>query len=289
MEQVDTNIHQGSDEWKALLSKTIGSSDAAVIMGVSPYKTRYQLWSEMVSCQRQEIDNPAMAYGRKNEPFARQLFEEYIGCTMLTPVLLHPLDHRIRASYDGMNLEKTIACEIKCCNLDEFNLVEKGVVPARYVPQLQHLMMVASLKKIYYVAFHGGEISVVEVESDEHYIDRLFFEEQKFLAMVEILEAPELCDKDYVERDEDLWKVCATKWKIVNRQLKGLEDEEQSLRKVLIGLSMGQSSKGAGIQVVRSMRKGSVDYEKMIKKENLDLEIYRRPSVETWRISESRR
>ena len=109
------------------------------------------------------------------------------------------------------------------------------------------------------------------------------------MAMVEILEAPELCDKDYVERDEDLWKVCATKWKIVNRQLKGLEDEEQSLRKVLIGLSMGQSSKGAGIQVVRSMRKGSVDYEKMIKKENLDLEIYRRPSVETWRISESRR
>ncbi len=44
-----SQLIQNTPEWHAFRRKRIGASDAPVIMGISPWKTPYQLWIEKTS------------------------------------------------------------------------------------------------------------------------------------------------------------------------------------------------------------------------------------------------
>ena len=46
MKVVDLN--QRSEEWLQWRSKGVTASDIPIILGLSPYKTRWQLWAEKV-------------------------------------------------------------------------------------------------------------------------------------------------------------------------------------------------------------------------------------------------
>ena len=39
-------MQQGSEEWLKLRKNYLGASDAAVVLGISPFQTRYQLWQD---------------------------------------------------------------------------------------------------------------------------------------------------------------------------------------------------------------------------------------------------
>ena len=45
-------MEQKSEEWLDWRKKGIGSSDAPIIMGVSPWKTPFELWEEKTGTQR---------------------------------------------------------------------------------------------------------------------------------------------------------------------------------------------------------------------------------------------
>lgn len=47
----------------------IGSSDIAAIIGLSPFKTAYELWEEKTADVQVELDNPILRRGRRAEPF----------------------------------------------------------------------------------------------------------------------------------------------------------------------------------------------------------------------------
>lgn len=47
----------------------IGSSDIAAIIGLSPFKTAYELWEEKTADTWEESDNPILRRGRRAEPF----------------------------------------------------------------------------------------------------------------------------------------------------------------------------------------------------------------------------
>lgn len=63
-------------EWRKL---GLGASDAPVVMGVSPWKTRHQLWLEKTG---QKVDEPTNQYildkGHAMEPKARALLKSLI-------------------------------------------------------------------------------------------------------------------------------------------------------------------------------------------------------------------
>ncbi len=71
-------IDQAWHEWRR---GGIGSSDAAAIMGVSPWRTPKEVWEEKVYGTSVIIDNSAMARGRELEPIARTWFEETMNVT----------------------------------------------------------------------------------------------------------------------------------------------------------------------------------------------------------------
>ena len=47
----------------------IGSSDIAAIIGLSPFKTAYEVWEEKTADTWEESDNPILRRGRRAEPF----------------------------------------------------------------------------------------------------------------------------------------------------------------------------------------------------------------------------
>jgi hypothetical protein len=67
--------------------------------------------------------------------------------------------------------------------------------------------------------------------------------------------------------------------------MKELEMIEEDLRKQLIFLSGESNSKGAGISLCQIQRKGNVDYAKIPELKNVNLDKYRKESINSWRIS----
>lgn len=69
------------DKWLRTRDMGIGGSDAAVIMGLNPYKSPYQLWMEKTG-QAAPPDlsgNRFVYWGTKNEPNVAEWFQEETG------------------------------------------------------------------------------------------------------------------------------------------------------------------------------------------------------------------
>ncbi len=191
-------MKQGTEEWIEYRRSKIGASDASIIMGLSPYKTPFQLWMEKVHDVKPEM-NHAMWYGRDNEEKARKLFEEMTNLVVfgnLAPVVNQNFDWQI-ASLDGITPEGDIIVEIKCANAKDHAVAKEGRVPEKYIPQLQHQLCVTGLAWMYYFSFHKGEGEVVIVKRDDPYIEEILRAEKIFYMdhMVGKI-PPEMVDKD---------------------------------------------------------------------------------------------
>lgn len=87
------------------------------------------------------------------------------------------------------------------------------------------------------------------------------------------------------DRDDDAWNEKAEKWLQKKQELESLQLEEKKLREELIELAGNQSSRGAGIRLSLSTRKGLINYQSIPELKEIDLERYRRPSTEVWILS----
>lgn len=191
-------MKQGTEEWIEYRRSKIGASDAPIIMGLSPYKTRFQLWMEKVHDVKQGT-NHAMWYGRDNEEKARKLFEEMTNLVVfgnLAPLVNKNLDWQI-ASLDGITPEGDLTVEIKCANAKDHAIAKEGKVPEKYIPQVQHQLCVTGHEWMYYFSFHKGEGIIVVVKRDEPYIEEIIRVESSFYNdhMVAKI-APEMVEKD---------------------------------------------------------------------------------------------
>lgn len=255
----------------------IGSSDAAVVMGVSPWRTPYQLWQEKVYGDSLQLDNSSMKRGRDLEETARQEFEKMIGTLVAPDCLVHPNIDWMRASVDGISADKKVLVEIKCPNQqDHFGAVNKKV-PEKYWPQVQHQLEVTGLDEMYYFSFDGKKGVIVEVKRDQAYLDGLMEEESRFWQLVQKREAPQLTEDDYICMDDnEEWKKLAQEW----LQIKALEDKEKQTRSRLIALSQGRNAKGCGVSLQHQLCSGAVDYSAIPELKGIDLSMYRKKPFE---------
>ena len=92
----------------------IGSSDAPIIAGVSPWTTQVQLWEEKIGIREPRYANFAMQRGIDKEEEARCIFEKEIGVVFFPQVLTHKKYDWMIASLDGLSIDQDLAVEIKC-------------------------------------------------------------------------------------------------------------------------------------------------------------------------------
>ena len=230
----------------------IGGSDAATILGVSPWQTRYQLWvrkTGLISEQTDPAKEKIFARGKRLEPVILQMFEDETG--------LH-VDHRNRrfqdaeypflaAEIDGETGEENI--DAKTAQPFARHLWgESGSdeIPIYYTAQFMHGLMVTGRDFCHVAAMIGlDDFRIFKIQRDDDLIALIREKELEFWDLVQSQTPPP------IETAEDALSVWPTshletaevtegvvdlvqELKLVKAQIKGLETREAELRDAIL-------------------------------------------------------
>jgi putative phage-type endonuclease len=183
---------QGSAAWLAWRSGGIGASDAAIVLGLSPFKTAERLFQEMVGDVLPELSSYAMRRGQRLEPVAREEYERRHGFPMEPCCGEHEEMGWLRASLDGLSVLGDLVLEIKWPNFKAHEEALGGRVPEYYWPQVQHQLLVTGAEKLHYLSCsqhsqfeREDRFAIVEVWPDPEFIAYLVDEVGQFWTRVE--------------------------------------------------------------------------------------------------------
>lgn len=280
-------MQQNTDEWLNFRKNKIGASDCPIIMGISPWKTPYQLWSEKIGITEPSVANQAMQRGTALEESARHKYIEMSGTNVFPQVVIHPTYPWMIASMDGRDISGEHAVEIKCPGKADHGSSQCGIIPIKYYPQLQHQLEVCGLEKMFYFSFDGVSGVILEIHRNDKYIEAMIKQEKEFFRCMQELESPVLTDRDYVQRNDNAWVNTAIEYKLTKLQLKELERKENELRERLAIMSGQKNSMGGGIKLQKIAKKGLIDYSKIEELRNIKLDVYRKPTSIYWKIMET--
>lgn len=272
-------LEQNTVEWLEFRKTKIGSSDAPVIMGESPWKTPQQLWEEKMGLKESSYENPAMQRGKQLEAEARRAFELETGLVMWPNVLIHSEHEFIIASLDGITMDGQVAVEIKCPGQRSHKMALKGEIPKHYQIQMQHQLAVTGLQEMFYYSYDGQNGVTFKIQRDDALIETLLEKEQEFFRCMQESTPPQ------TQRSDLPWLKLAEEWKIIQQQKGVLKEQEESCRSALIDLTENGSSQGGGIRVTQYSRKGRIAYEKISLLQKIDLEFYRQETIQAWKIT----
>ncbi len=250
-------------EWLEWRSQGIGGSDAPAIMGVSPWSTPYQKWEEKVYGKKQK-DNASKKFGRATEEASRFEFEDLIGKRMLPANVENVEFPWIKASLDGIDPKFETIVEIKKANKEDHALACHGIVPEKYFPQCQHIMLVTGKMYMFYFSSpaKGERGQILEVFRDSDYIAKELFPKLKeFWEMIQNKTPPKSVKSDTQCMDDcSEWDTISDQWKNGKQALEILEDKQDVLRKEIIRIANGNAV-GNGVSLKCETVTGRIDYE----------------------------
>jgi len=279
------DMEQRSQEWFDFREGKVGSSDAAAIMGVSPFKKKSEVWEQFAFSKNSNRSNKAMQRGISLEGEALKWANSNIEGSHYTPKVLQKISApKIIASLDGYQTEHSSLpkiLEIKCPGVQSHLEALGGNIPSYYFPQLQHQMMVAEEEVALYVSFDGKEGVCIKCYRDEEYIKRLIDEEMAFLDSVERLEPP----KDVWQTiDDPRAKERAIRFLELQKSIKAQTKELEEIKGFFKKSLESPFSLIGDLKVSKTERKGSIDYESIPELIGVNLEKYRKNPVEVWRF-----
>lgn len=156
-------------QWLELRRKGIGGSDIAAILGLSPFKTAYQVYRE----KRKEVEdwqgNESTDWGKRMEPAIRQWYSDTTGRDVRLPdkIMYHEKYPFMLASLDGFTDDRRIV-EIKTARSGKL-WGEPGTneIPDYYAVQCHHYMIVTGYEVTDIpVSIGGGSPELYEVPAD---------------------------------------------------------------------------------------------------------------------------
>jgi len=278
-------LKQNTPEWHRWRLQGIGASDAPVVMGDAPFRTRRFLWSVKTGLARESAVGPAARRGRALEHAARGAYERYTSIQMEPLCLVHDGLEWMRASLDGLSFDGAIALEIKCPWGDRDQAaLSAGRIPAHYYAQVQHQLEVSGAEELHYWSFDGRGGTLVKVHHDREYVARMLETETAF--WLRVLEQRWPDEGDELNRSCDhQWRIAASRYRTARLKLDRAALEEHYARDQLQKLATARRTYGCGIEVLRSRRRGAIDYSRIPELSGVDLERYRKNPVEVVRIS----
>jgi putative phage-type endonuclease len=172
------------EEWLQARRKGIGGSDAAVILGLSKWKTPFELWLEKTGqVIPEETDNEAAYWGNVLEDTVAREFSLRTGKKVrrCNRILQHP-------EYDFMlgNIDREVVGEkaiLECKTASEYFRKEwkDDEIPAPYIIQVQHYLAVTGYRQGYIAVLIGGNKFLWKpIERDEELIKIIIDEEKHF-------------------------------------------------------------------------------------------------------------
>ncbi len=276
---------QGSEAWLAHRRTLRNASETPAVLGISPWTTPYQLW--LLKTGRAEPEaNEAMRRGTALEPGARAAYEAQTGLVM-QPLVLQ--DGPYAASLDGMTLDGDLIVEIKCPYKGQastlWQSVEGGEVPAHYLTQIQHQLMVSGAAQAHLWVFDGRQGLLRVVQPDEAAMAQIRAAWDEFAGYLAADTPPPLADADARQRDDDEWRAAAHAFLEAKLSSEVAAAALDAARRALVQLTSHPKESGAGVTVTRFWKQGPIDYKKIPALTGVDLSSFRGTSREEVRVS----
>ncbi len=312
------DLAQRTPEWHRWRNGGITASEAAVILGRSPYQTRWQLWAEKTGLILPEdlSANPNVQRGVRLEPIARKAYEARCGDLILPVCAESDSEPLFRASFDGINSAGE-PVEFKCPSTAALEEVkqegEQSASYQLYWVQVQHQLLVSGAQRGWLVFFYqkadAEELIDFEIPRDDAFLEELQEAGRAFWQLIESHTEP---DKD-PERDsfvpsgetEFRWAALAKTYRSHHQQAAALEAQLKRLKQTMkttqeeLSVLIGRYAHAdyAGLKLCRYSVSGGMDYRALVTEQlsqaldNLEpevLEHYRKPDSERWRLTVSR-
>jgi len=139
----------------------IGGSDMPIILGLSKYKTPYQLYCEKIGEITSEDKMSDYQYwGHQLEGTIRDEFATRNNVVVETPdTMVHPIYSFLRGNLDGFIPSLNAVLEVKCSNqfmANEWGVSGTDVIPMQYLVQVAHYCAVANADYAYIAVLIGG-------------------------------------------------------------------------------------------------------------------------------------
>lgn len=136
------------DDWLALREAGVGASDAAMCLGVSPWRSPYQGWAERVGILEPTPPTAAMEFGLIAEPFIYDRYRKLYGpaepAKILATSRVHPfmLCTPDAFTWDGAEVGLV---EAKTVGAREAHKWGADIAPVDYVAQAIHQLVVCGV------------------------------------------------------------------------------------------------------------------------------------------------
>lgn len=246
----------------------ITGSRVGAILGLNPYSKRQDVLREMVrehfNAPREFVGNDATRYGQDKEPEALAKYEAQRGVMTYGggECLLHPVHGFLAVTPDGLVDDDGM---IECKAPYRGNYTHWNEKPY-YEAQMRLQLECAGRQWCdFAVLQRDGTLHVSRLTHDPAWLPSVLPTLQAFMAdYAAAIAAPEahLADK---EREDSAWREAAEDYRTACLHLAAAETAQKAARERLLTLAGDCSAKGAGVQVIRSERAGSVAYAKAIK------------------------
>lgn len=285
-----TRIHleQGTPEWHLHRSQFNNASEAAAVMGISPWfpRTPRQLAEVKLGLKAVHM-NAAMSRGVQFEDAARKNACDSLGIDFEPGVFVRG-DYS--ASLDGISQDGTTLLEIKVPvkgqQSDLWKQVASGEgVPAHYMAQLAHQMHCCDAEKaVFWVYDPGADLGMAyHLTRDELALTWGLLEIawKAFRESVDNLELPDPQGDDEVPVEDQALLSVGEELIEVRKQLTALQAREKALEDALkealprTHISTFETPHGA-LKAQWVTRVGAVDYGKIPELRTVDLERYRK-------------
>lgn len=175
------------EQWLEERKKGIGGSDAAAVLGLSKWKTPYQLWLEKTGQDDEsfDIDSDPMFWGRLLEPVIRQHYSNLTGLSVivLDSMMWSEEYPFIFADFDGLAVEDSSKIlEIKTARSSAgWGELGTDEIPDEYLLQCQHYLIVSKRTNVDIAVLIGGsDFRLYHVKEDKELQAMMLAEYAKF-------------------------------------------------------------------------------------------------------------
>lgn len=220
----------------------VGGSDVPVILGLSKYKTQFELAKEKAGIVvPEQISNPYINFGNKMEPTIR----EYINT--MNSLNFHPetfidKDDYIRSNVDGIDNENEILLEIKTHGTKPTVAVYEAQMQLYFHQTGCDYGWLAMYQRPtdFDLEFDSSLLKIKEVERDEGQIEKILDTIETFWIRVEYLkEKPDMTETEYYSVGNDVNKLVARVERFelemldFNKKVKQLKEQQKEFRELL--------------------------------------------------------
>lgn len=217
----------------------VGGSDMPVILGISKYKTQYELAREKIGIEKREfINNPYILFGNKLEPKIREYINAVNGTNFIVDTYIDE-EKAIRSNVDGIDKEHNILLEIKTHGKNYDQRVYE-VQMQLYMAQIGcevGWLALYERPEDFDTEFDADRLVIKEIERDEGYIQKILSAIETFWIRCEYLkENPNMTEEEYFSQGTELdaqlieLKNIAPKLMQMKAQVKEFEKREKELK-----------------------------------------------------------